>query len=227
MINRKNNIVIWGAIAGIAGCAGDFLVLFVFGYYYPGYSQLFNTMSSLGATISPVSNFVSSLWILLGLFFIFFGYNFRKAFLPETNYVKLASWLIVIYGLGEFVGSGLFKADHIGNTVTNSAVVHGILGTIGIAALIFLPLVMQKIIPRTSNPGFHRLSWLVLITGLVLMVLFNFRFFDKADNILNKLEGLWQRLFAVDYYLYLLVIIFKMVKGQLALKNGLTNEQTV
>ncbi len=219
----KCNIVIWGALAGVVGCAGDFVVLFVFGNYYPGYSQLFNTMSSLGATISPVSNIVSSLWIVLGLIFIYFGFSLRKAFLPETIYVKLASWLIIIYGLGEFIGSGLFKADHIGNTATNSAVVHGILGTIGIIALIFLPLVMKKIIPRTTHPGFHSLSWIVLIAGLVIMVLFNFRFFVKEDNILNDLEGLWQRLFAVDYYIYLFVIIFIMVKKQLTVKSEHTN----
>ena len=224
MTDRNKKIVFYGAIAGIAGCFGDFLVLFVFGYYYPGYSQEFNTMSSLGATISPVSNIVSSLWILLGILFIFFGYGLGKAFRPETNYVKVASWLIIIYGLGEFVGSGLFKADHIGNTVTDSAIVHGILGTIGIATLMILPLVMQKIIPRSTNPGFLKLSWIVLIAGIVLMVLFNFRFFHPEDNILNKLEGLWQRLFALDYYIYLLVIIIIMLKKRIATENRLSDD---
>ena len=224
MTDRNKNIVLFGALAGVAGCAGDFLVLFVFGNYYPGYSQLYNTMSSLGATISPVSNIVSSLWILLGILFIFFGYSFRKAFVPETNYVKIASWLIIIYGLGEFVGSGLFKADHIGNTVTNSAVVHGILGTIGIATLMVLPLVMQKIIPRSANPNFHILSWIVVIAGSVIMVLFNFRFFHPDDNILNKLEGFWQRLFALDYYIYLVVVISMMIKNRFVTENSLTDE---
>jgi hypothetical protein len=224
MTDSNKNIVLLGAIAGVIGCAGDFLVLFVFGYYYPGYSQQFNTMSSLGATISPVSNIVSMLWILLGVFFVFFGYSLRKAFWPETIYVKVASWLIIIYGLGEFVGSGLFKADHIGNTVTNAAVVHGILGSIGIAALMILPLIMQKIILHSTNPGFRSLSWIVLITGIILMVLFNFRFFHPEDNLLNKLEGLWQRLFALDYYVYLLVIIFIMFKRQYASDNKSPDE---
>jgi hypothetical protein len=224
MTDRNKKIVLFGAIAGVAGCAGDFLVVFVFGNYYPGYSQLYNTVSSLGATISPVSNIVSSLWILLGIFFVVFGYSMRKAFRPETIYVKVASWLIIIYGLGEFVGSGLFKADHIGNTVTHSAVVHGILGTIGIATLMVLPLVMLKIIQRSTNPGFHKLSWIVLIAGIVIMVLFNFHFFHPEDNILNKLEGLWQRLFALDYYIYLFVVISMMIKTRFASENSLTNE---
>ena len=224
MTDRNKKIVLIGAIAGIAGCVGDFLVLFVFGNYYPGYRQAFNTMSSLGATISPVSTIVSSLWILLGICLVFFGYSLRKAFRPETIYVKVASWLIIIYGLGEFVGSGLFKADHIGNTVTNFAVVHGILGTIGIAAIMVLPLLMKKIIPRSTNPGFHTFSWIVLVAGIVIMVLFNFRFFHPEDNILNKLEGLWQRLFALDYYVYLFVIIFIMMKRQFASGNELTDE---
>ena len=224
MTDKDKKITLFGAIAGVAGCLGDFMVLFVFGNYYPGYSQQYNTMSSLGATISPVSTIVLSLWILLGIVFIFFGYSFRKAFRPQTKYVRAASWLIIIYGLGEFVGSGLFKADHIGNTVTNSAVVHGILGTIGIATLMVLPLVMQKIIPRSTNPGFHKLSWLVFIAGIIIMVLFNFRFFHPEDNILNKLEGLWQRLFALDYYIYLFVLISMMLKNRFATENSPTDE---
>ena len=224
MTDKYKNIVLAGAIAGIAGCTGDFLVLFVFGNYFPGYHQQFNTMSSLGASISPVSGMVSSLWILLGLIFIFFGYTLRKAFSPLTNYTRIASWLVIIYGLGEFVGSGLFKADHIGNTVTNSAVVHGILGTIGITALMLLPLVMQKIISRSSYPGFNRFSWIILVAGIVLLILFNFRFFHPEDNILNKLEGLWQRLFALDLYIYLMFIVYIIIKERLCLQKNLADE---
>lgn len=224
MINRDKNIVLAGAVAGIACCLGDFLVLFVFGKFYPGYSQLTDTMSSLGATRSPVSGIVSSLWILLGLIFIFFGYTLRKAFSPLTNYIMIASWLVIIYGLGEFVGSGLFKADHIDTISTTSAIIHGILGTIGIIAITCLPLVMQKIIPRSASPVFHKLSWIVLAFGIVFMVFFNFRFFYSADNMINRNEGLWQRLFALDYYIYILVIIFIMIRKQFATENQTSDE---
>ena len=219
-MSNKKTIVVIGAIACVASCAGDFIVMFVFGRHYPGYSQFINTMSSLGATKSPVSNIVSNCWILLGLLFIIFALGFRSAFSPADKKVNLAFWLLVIYGLGEFVGSGLFKADHIGNTITNSAVIHGILGTIGITALMLLPLVMRKIIKRSSNPGFHKLTWIVFVLGIILLVFFNFRFFYSADNVISINEGLWQRLFALNLYIYLFVIVIIMVKKQFTTQNN-------
>jgi len=212
MTKRDKSIILWGAISGMIVCTGDFAVLLVFGAYYPGYSQQYSTMSSLGASVSPVSGMVSGAWIVLGVLCVFFGYSFWKAFVPATRYTFLAAWLLVIYGLGEFVGSGVFKADHIGNTVTNSAVVHGILGTIGLTALAILPLVMLKIIPRRSHPRFYALSWMVFVVGIVLAILFNSRFFHAHENQLDRLEGLWQRLLVLNYYIYLFAIILKMLK---------------
>jgi hypothetical protein len=211
MTERDRKIIFLGSVAGLIVCAGDFLVLFVFGSFYPGYSQQYNTMSSLGATISPVSDLVSWSWIVLGLLCMFFGYSFRKAFVPANKFVILASWLLIIYGLGEFVGSGVFKADHIGNTVTDSAMVHGILGTIGLVALYLVPLVMLKVVARKENPGFHNFSWVIFGVGIFLAILFNFRFFHSTENKVDRLEGLWQRLLALDFYIYLVVIIIMML----------------
>lgn len=219
MINPKS-IVVTGAIACFVTCIGDFLVLFLFGPSYPGYSQLINTMSSLGATASPVSDIVSTCWIVLGFVFVLFAVGFRKAFLPANKYVRIAFWLLILYGLGELVGSGIFKADHIGNTITNSAIIHGIVGSIGIAALYFFPLVMTKIIPRSLSPGFHRYSWIVMVSGVVLLVLFNFRFSESKNNLIDTYEGLWQRLFVLDYYLYLVVVALVMLRKQFKLKNN-------
>ena len=222
MISNKS-IVIIGAIACFVTCIGDFLVIFLFGPSYPGYNQLMNTMSSLGATVSPVSNIVSTCWIVLGFVFVVFALGFRQAFAKRNKYVSFAFWLLVIYGLGELVGSGIFKADHIGNTVTTSAIFHGILGSTGVAALYFLPVVMIKIFPRSSNPGFYRYSLTVLLSGIVLLVLFNFRFSESKNNFIDKYEGLWQRLFVLDYYIYLMLIAIRMLRKQFDVKNNLVN----
>jgi len=211
MIKSRSFVTI-GAIACFVACIGDFLVVFLFGPQYPGYSQLVNTMSSLGASASPVSGIVSMCWIMLGLVFVIFAFGFRQAFETGNKYVNLAFWLLLIYGVGELVGSGVFKADHIGNTISKSAIIHGILGSIGVAALCLLPLVMIKIIPRSSNPGFYIYSRIVFITGIVLLVFFNFRFTESRNNIIDKYEGLWQRLFVLDYYIYLMIIASKMLR---------------
>jgi hypothetical protein len=223
MISRKT-LVSFGALACFIGCAGDFAVILFFGQFYPGYSQLHNTMSSLGAAISPVSNIVSISWIILGLMFIFFAYVFGKSYSPSSKYTNLAALLIAIYGFGEFIGSGLFKADHIGNSITQSAVVHGILGSIGIGAMSVLPLVMLLIIPPAENRGLRRLSWIVFFSTTVLLVLFNYWYFQPGPSVLTRLEGLWQRLLALNYYIYLSTIAYLMLKNQIVVKQRLNNE---
>ncbi len=218
-MNKKNTLIALSVIACYVACVGDFVILFVFGSKYPGYSQLYSTMSSLGATASPVSFVVSAWWIMLGLLFFVFALGFRQAFSPANKYVKLAFWLIIIYGLGEGLGSGLFKADHQDGLMIVSAIIHDILGGIGVTAIVLLPLVMQKIIPRSAIPGFHLLSKLIFVIGLMLLMIFMLRFNGNEETELLNMKGLWQRLFVSVYYVYLLVIATIMVRDHLLVKK--------
>jgi len=206
MRTSQLNLVKTAAIICITVCISDFIVLFLLGSYYPGYSQLKNTMSSLGATISPVSELISIWWILIGIVFIFFGIIFRKAFNSNLKSVKHASLLIMFYGLGEGIGSGLFKADRIAGKITDSFIIHDIAGGIGIIAALLLPLVMQKVITKKKSPRFYLLSWIVFVAGFITMLLFTIRFSSDENNLIALYKGLWQRLFLLNLYIYFIVI---------------------
>jgi hypothetical protein len=208
----KKSLIIVGSIACFTACIGDFFATFFLGEYYPGYSQLHNTMSLLGVTASPVSGIISTWWIILGLLIILFAVGLNKAFDDENGYVNFATLLLVFYGLGEGLGSGLYKADRMNNVLTTSAIIHEILGSIGIISILVLPLVMKKIIPVSTNLGFQRFSTIVFIVGLVLIVMFISRLFYPGNNIFALYKGLWQRLFVLDYYIYLMVIAIMMLK---------------
>lgn len=214
-MNKRNTLIAISVIACYVACVGDFLILFVFGSKYPGYSQLYSTMSSLGATASPVSFVVSAWWIMLGMLFFVFALGFRLAFSQANKYVKLAFWLIVIYGLGEGLGSGFFKADHANGLWTTSSIIHDILGGTGVAAIVFLPLVMLKIIPRSVNSGFHLLSKFIFVIGILLLLLFIMRFTTEGETKWLNMKGLWQRLFVFVYYFYLLVVASIIVRDHL------------
>lgn len=211
---RKRSLIIMASIACFIGCIGDFCFTFILGNYKPGYSQLLNTMSLLGVTASPVSGIISAWWVVLGFLMILYAVGFGKAFDYHKIPVKIATWLIIIYGVGEGFGSGIFKADHINNSLTLSAIIHEIMGGAGIFAILVLPLVLLKIIPRTTNPGFHRFSLIVFYTGLVLLAFFLVHPFPHESNDLSRYKGLWQRLFVLDYYLYMMVIAVIMIKKQ-------------
>jgi hypothetical protein len=210
MIDRKI-IIYTGSAACFAGCTGDFLSLFIFGPEYPGYSQLFDTMSSLGSSASPVSDIISAWWVILGLLMIIFAFGFRLAYSPGGKYVKTVFWLLVFYGLGEGLGSGLFKADRVAGSYTTSFIVHDILGGAGVVAILILPLVVKKIKPFFTGPGFIKFSNITLILGSLFLLLFSFRFFGNEENVISKYRGLWQRLFVLVYYVYMLTIAVKMV----------------
>jgi len=212
MNNRRKIIVISGAVACLAACVGDFLFTFLLGSRYPGYSQVFDVMSFLGSSESPVSDLISFWWVILGFLILIFAAGFRAAFEPGNNYTKLTFWLIVIYGLGEGMGSGLFKADIINNSVSTSFLIHDILGGAGVFAILILPLAAGKVHPFSANQSFRRFSRVVLASGTLFFILFSLRFAGVVNVFPVKYTGLWQRLFIFDYYVYLLVIAFIMTK---------------
>ena len=209
MIDRKI-LVYTGSAACLTGCTGDFLSLFILGQEYPGYSQLNDTISSLGSSTSSVSGIISVLWIILGILMIIFAFGFRAAYSGRDKYVKIVFWLLIIYGLGEGLGSGLFKADRVSGSYTTSFIVHDILGGAGVVAILILPLIVQKIKPLCSSPGFKKFSKITLIIGTLFLILFSFRFIGNGENIVAKYKGLWQRLFVLVYYIYLISIAIKM-----------------
>ena len=219
-MNNKKTLILVGSIACFTGCIGDFWLTYVLGEYDPGYSQLNNTMSALGISSSPVSDIISTWWIILGFLMILFAFGLGKAFDHNNKFVKIASWLVVLYGLGEGLGSGIFKADHVNNSMTLSAIMHEIMGGIGIAAILVLPLVMRKIIPKTKNPGFHTISLIVFFVGIFLLAMFLIRFIPQEINDTSLYKGLWQRLFILDYYLYMIAIAVIMIKKQQVKPNS-------
>lgn len=211
-MTEKRILVISGFIACLVACFGDFLALFIFGPRFQGYSQIYDTMSRLGSSESPVSGIISSWWIILGLLIIIFSIGFRVAFSPADIYTRISFWCLVFYGLGEGIGSGLFKADRISGSYTFSFLIHDILGGIGIGAIMVLPFVVPRIKPHFSGKNFHRFSQLTLSVGLLFFILFSFRLIGVGDNSFIGYKGLWQRLFILVYYVYFLAIAFKMIR---------------
>lgn len=206
MKTKTLNWIKIAALLCIVACIADFIILFVLGNYYPGYSQLKNTMSSLAASVSPVSNMLSLWWVVLGFVFIFFGFHFKKAFDHPNKNVKIASWLIILYGLGEGIGSGLFKADITAGKMTNSFLIHDFVGGIGIVAALLLPLFMRKIVSLKNNSFFNSFSWIVFIVSCITIMLFTIRFSSEENSLIRLYRGLWQRLFLFNFYVYLITI---------------------
>lgn len=217
-MKRRNNYIVFSALAGILAITGDLVSQFVLGTYYPGYDQLKDTVSKLGTSISPISDQLSTLWIIVGVLLIFFGIGIKKEFSEKGGYAKLASGLIMLYGFCEGIGSGAFKADRVANVLTTSGIIHEILGSIGVISILLLPLVMLKVITKNENPALYQLSRIIFASGLFFILLFLFRF-TSGNNFIVIYKGLWQRLFILNSYIYLFVIAFQMIKGTIKIRQ--------
>lgn len=208
----KRVVYYTSAILCITACVTDLVLIYIFGNQIPGYNQLTSTLSSLGVSISPVADEVTVWSVVLGIIFVFFAFGFREVFPTPGNETRIAFWLITLYGLGECIASGIFRADSLNGKLTDMAIVHDLLGGIGIIALLLLPLVMRKIFSGFSFPLFFRISGIVFALGLVSMLLFSFRLEYFAGTFLYSYSGLWQRIFLLNYYFYFTVIAIMMIQ---------------
>ena len=219
MKTKHIDYIRFSSILIIITCIGEFASMFILGSFYPGYSQLKDTMSALGATASPVSFIMSTWWIIMGIFFVNFGVSFNKAFSENRNYVKMAAWVLILYGFGEGFGSGAFKADHLEHGIATSLIIHDTLGGIGVFAILSLPLIMLKIVPKSENPGFHKISKVLFISGILMVSLFLFRYSHNKDNFFLIYKGIWQRLFMLNTYIYITLVAGLILKKTKRIKN--------
>jgi hypothetical protein len=207
----KAVILIAGAACLIA-TIGDFAVMGIAGSRYPGYNLLHDTESMLGATASPVSVLTSTWWIILGILFVIFGAGFRFAYDIPRKAVILASWLIILYGVGEGMGSGIFHADYVNGNLTPGGLVHDALGGLGIAGMFILPLAVRRIISGKSHPFLYHAAWPVIIFGLIVLILFSIaKLKSHPSEFITTWKGLWQRLLTLNFYIYLDILAIVMI----------------
>ena len=211
-MRKSPDYITLSALAGILAILIDIVSMFTYGFLRLGYNSMNETVSSLGSSGSLMSTQISAIWIIVGVLLILFGLGFRKAFSEKGRFAIGASWLIILYGFGEGIGSGIFRADRIANSPTILGVIHEILGSMGVIAILFLPLVMQKVITKKENPLLQIVSIIVFVLGAVFMVFFLFRFSTDGNNFFYLYKGLWQRLFILITSIYLLSIALFMIK---------------
>ncbi len=192
--------------------AGDFIVMGIAGSIYPGYRMLHDTESMLGASNSPVSALVSTWWVILGVMFIIFGYGFRNLYKEPAALTKAASLLIILYGVGEGMGSGFFHADYVNGNLTLAGKIHDTLGGLGIAGMFILPLLIRKVIPRRQHPLLYSMTWPIIVAGGILLLLFSIaKLKDHPVEIITLWKGTWQRLLTLNFYVYLDLLAITML----------------
>jgi hypothetical protein len=199
-------------LACTIACVGDMLAVYFFGAFYPGYNHLTQPMSALGVHGSPVALPVSAWWVFIGILLILFAAGYRKVYISAGRPYRIVSWLITVYGAGEGIGSGLFPGSHVGGRPTPIGIVHDTLGILGVLAVMALPFFLLKTFPQKQNTRMRHFSIAVAVSGITTVLLFNLSKVIPATDTIFSYQGFWQRVFVFIYYVYLMLIAYRMLQ---------------
>jgi len=213
MTNNRKYFFYFISWTCIIVCLADFIVTYALGKQLPEYSRITDPTSKLGSSISPVALYISTWWVFIGVIYIFLGIGFRRIFADYGKSVILASWILIIYGIGEGIGSGLFPYNFVGNKITISGIFHEIFGGIAVFIILILPLVLRKIFIREKYPFLFKFFMITFIAGIMAMTLLSIaRFPGHEHNFFSGYFGLWQLLFTIVIYCNLIAIGIMMMR---------------
>lgn len=187
---------------------------FILGALYEGYHFVDQTESLLGTSDSPVAIYMTVWEVLFCLLLVIFALGLRRALTPGLKWPAFAFWIVILYALGEGLGSGVFPYDRIGTELTSSGKLHGVSGAIGVGALVFLPFVFSKIYPKCSFPKLNLFSSTLFVSGLLFVILY---LLSKAGVIDHK--GLWQRIFLANYHIFMIVVAIAIDRNVVPLRR--------
>ncbi|MBK8554415.1 MAG: DUF998 domain-containing protein [Lewinellaceae bacterium] len=201
--------VLVGALACFALILGEFLTDAWFGSQFPGYNWRIQSISFLGESESPVADKVAVWSQLFTLLAFLFAWGFYRADLGRAG--AIIAILIALYGLGEGIGSGMFPIPPLDAPRNANAFWHDVMGGVGDTALVLLPVMIWWLFPQWRTSAFSGYLLSVVVLGLVLAGCFLLSKFTHPTGGLLVYRGLWQRLYLLNYYIFLGVLAFKMV----------------
>lgn len=175
----------------------DLAIPYALGPFYPGFSHLHDTLSTLTAKTSPVQSLASA-WLIL------YGILWAIALLPlrPARFAPIRGWMVwgalLVWALGGGVLAGLFPEDLPGHAETLSGKLHGISAGLGSLALLFA-------ITGLSLRAQHRRAALIALTALAWI---GFALFlgSKAPQ---SFAGLWQKTWLAAAYAALCLALIR------------------
>lgn len=194
-----------------------------FGSIYPGYDWKTQSISYLGQSGSPIEQWVSIWGIFFTMLISVFTWSFYHVY-KSVEWAKIAALALLIYGLGEGIGSGCFPIDPPTMDITLKGKLHNLFSGIGDTGIVLLPFIFMFMFPRKENRKLHAYLWIVVGIGSVMAGFFLIAKYYQPDNYILDYKGMWQRIYTFNYYVMLLVISLKMFR-KISKQNSTGKEQ--
>lgn len=186
---------------------GDFLVCYILALFYPRYNHTKQVMSVLGCSNSPVRK-VYNLWlVILGVFMIFFGVSLYVRYEDVSKPLAIMAMnILVLYGIGGCILSGIFSVSETKGMETVAERVHGIAAGVGFMSLAFMPLIVSLLYFKLNRMVIGISSIAVFVLTIVLFIVFVMSEKERFTGTVIGKSGLWQRLLLGCMYTPLLII---------------------
>lgn len=208
MGNTLYRVAFVSAVSCFLACAGDFVITFILGALYPGYNFICQSESSLGTSDSPVALYMNVWGVVFCFLLVIFAWGLKKTIFSIGKWQTIVVWFIILYGIGEGAGSGLFPYNHVNNVLTLSGKLHSFFGVLGGVAITFIPFACLKIFSEDAFPRMYAYCRFAFFGGLIFVMLFL-----TSEHGIIPYKGLWQRIFILNYHLFLSVLAVVMLKG--------------
>jgi hypothetical protein len=203
------------ALSGILAPVFFFAAVVYMSLSRPGYSHVYNVISELGETGSPTASAASVTFIVTGLMIILFGLGLHSELSRGGRRVWTGA-AVALYGLLDFVGSGVFPCDPGGASRTFMGAVHANLTVLGELAALAAPFLFLWDTEGREEWGDHRR--LTYVAGAVFLVLAGYLQYTLPGHVPGEHDtpvGLAQRLLVAAYLTWISATGAKMY-----VKNG-------
>ena len=199
----KNKLI----LAGLIGPFLFFLILFILGLFFPGYSIQENYISELGANDSPVKTLANVLGFnLFGILIILFAIGVYKH--QEINSLgKIASIFFLLAGISMFL-VGIFSCDAQCENFSPTGDLHEKASNYQIP-LLAIGIVLFAFSVAT-NEKLRILTPILLVLGIITLIL---AYFSTVAHIEYQNPGILQRSFIGLAYLMIAIIAYKLYKN--------------
>lgn len=184
----------------------------VLGAFKPDYSHVYHTMSELGETGAVTGQAASLVFIVSGLMIAVFGFavHFR---LKRDDKQVWTGVMIMLYGLLDFVGSGVFPVDVGGASTTPIATIHVYATLAGELAALSMPIWFLRDTEGLEGWGDHRrFSRQVFWVSMPLIVFLGYCIVGHTPGVFDTPIGLAQRLLVGAFLVWIMKTAYIMRK---------------
>lgn len=189
----------------------DLIIPLLIAIPYKNYSHTKMVMSVLGCKKSPLAIIYNVWMIISGLSICILGYKIFVNY--NENHFGLSITiliLLILYGVGDEVISGIFPVNETKAEVTLSSTIHGIASVIGFISLQFAPLFFGILALKNGQNIISITCFASFILSFIAFCFFIMGDKPRFKNTIFSLEGLWQRV--ICFLIYIPFILWLIEK---------------